>query len=158
MVRLLVSQRKVGQEDTIAIYYRDAAFLKFAQASLQLLRELDYFDYISVRKRIRAIVQFGRGSSFAGLVTGVYIDDHTTEELMDAGAKRYAAQLVRFATELRLLDEWGIKDVIRFRGKRYERVIRISINRELACCNALGCEMRHIYDIRRWLRNHGNSH
>lgn len=156
-MRLIVSQMKAVQEDTIDIYYRDAAFLKFVQESLQVLRELDYFDYLSVRKRIRAIVQFDRKSSFFGYVTGVYLGHNTTEELLYAGAKRYAAHLVRFATELRLLNEWGIQDVIRFRAKRNERVIRISINRELGCCNALECEMRHIHDIRNWLINHGNN-
>lgn len=147
----------MSQQDGIKIYYRDVAYLEFVRESLSLLGDLDPFHYLSVKKRISAIIQLGMGSSWVGHVTGVYFDEYTDQERANAGPKRFAAHLVRFATDLRLLNEWGIRSVIQFRNRNHCRVIRISVSRELACCEALGCELREIYHIKRWLRDCGNG-
>ena len=86
-------------------------------------------------------------------MVGVYFDKMTNEARERSGHKRYAAHLVRFATEVRMLQDFGLDEVVRFKSKRYVSVIKIAIRRELKCCENIDCEMKHIYQIQRWLRN-----
>ena len=133
------------------IYYGTDDFLRSVQDSLRLLRAQDGFDYGSVKKRVRAITECEENARFVGFVIGVFFDDYTPAQRADIGSKGYAALLVRFALYLRFLDEWGEKQTIKFKGQRYKRLARIATKREIACCETLSCEMKHVFRLKRAL-------
>ena len=151
LVNICQAELKCASECDIIIHYRDIEFLLFVQRSLRILRDLDQANFSSVKKRIRGITEYKEDVSFIAYVTGVFFDHYSNSERLDIGPKWYAAILVRFAMYLRLLDEWGFKDVIKFSGKRYMRLARIATNREISCCENLGCEMKHVYRLKRAL-------
>jgi hypothetical protein len=150
-----MSKRSVSNVDGIEVYYKNDEFSDFCRNSLQLLRERDKLHYIWVKRHVRAIVEYGKESSFLGHVCGIYLDCRTASERKSVGPSRYAAYLVSFATHVRLLDEWGVEEAISFRSNAYRRIAEIAARRELRCCLEVGCKMESIYHIQRWLRNRG---
>lgn len=149
---MLESARITAKVDGIKILYKNIGFRDYCIESLKVLRENDPVRYATVCRHVRSIIELGQKSSFVGYPRGAYIDFHTSHELEMMGPRRYAGYLVRFATHVRLLNEWGIEDAINFGSRIYPRIAAIAVRRELRCCQELGCEMAEIYNIQRWLR------
>lgn len=146
--------------DNITIFYHDASEREFACNGLDHLRSADPLGYVSVNRHVNTIAILGarpnwnRGKSagLIGLTLGTYFDELTPTERSAIDAKRYGCILLRFAILARLLDEFDVR-VTRFGGRDLNRRIwRIVNNRDLKCCERLGCEQKHIYEIGRWMR------
>ena len=134
------------------MYYKEPEFASFVENSIQALKEFDSVSFARVKGRVKGVVELGQQDYWVGRVIGVYFDGFSKEERERAGHRRYAAHIVRFAIDVRLLQGFGILDTIRFKSRRHIRVAKISVRRELSCCEKIGCEMKHIYNIQRWLR------
>jgi hypothetical protein len=155
LFNLAVHNLERCESNGLAIYYHDAAFFEFYSRALDQLVALDWLSYLQVRRHVKAVVEFDRSTNWAGYIAGVYYDTAEKNIRAAAGPLRYAALLVRYAVELRLLHEFSEDDIVKFKGPRYSRLLRIAVNRELVCCRNIDCEARHVYEIQRWLRAAG---
>lgn len=137
----------------ILVHYKNEDFLQFVESSISELKNNDPLGFSRLRSNIRNIVQFERDDLWVGRSIAVYFDKYSDSQRLRMGHRRYAAHMVRVATEVRLLHQFKVKDILRFQSPRYNRALSIAVRRELFCCKKLGCEMREIYNIQRWLRN-----
>lgn len=141
----------VSTSGIIDIFYEDEQFLEFVREALLILKEQDALNYSRVQKHVRGIIQSPVNEYWAGRAIGVYFDSAAERARFTRQPARYAARLVRFATESRILSSYRIVDILRNRGVRYDRTIQISVSRELRCCERIGCPIRDIYELRRSL-------
>ena len=142
---------KVSSVGTVDIFYKDELFLMFVREALGVLRERDPLNYRRVQTSVRGIIESPVNEYWAGRAIGIYFDSAEERARFSREPGRYAARLVRFATETRILESHKIIDILRNGGKSYDRVVRISVTRELNCCEQVGCPMRDLFDLRRLL-------
>jgi hypothetical protein len=111
----LASKEKLKSSavDTIGVYYKDDLFLKFVAQALAVLRERDSLDFLRVQKSIRGIVESPVNEFWAGRAIGVYFDNEEERGRFSRTPERYAARLVRFATEARILASHKIIVILR---------------------------------------------
>jgi hypothetical protein len=135
----------------VNIYYKSDHFEAFVRASLDVLRAEDPLNFQRIQNNLVAIVESPMDEFWAGRAIGVYFDCVDYRDRFTREPGRYAALLVRFAIESKIVNAHKIIDVLRNRGVYYDRVVRISVKRELACCGRVGCPMRDVYDLKRLL-------
>jgi len=142
---------KTGSVGSLEVFYKDELFLMFVREALNVLMERDPLNYRRVQTSIRGIIESPVNEYWAGRAIGIYFDSVEERARFSREPGRYAARLVRFATEVRILKSHKIINILRNGGKNYDRVVRISTTRELICCENIGCPMRDLFDLRRLL-------
>jgi hypothetical protein len=149
----------------IEIVYQNPEFLTFVRQSLETLMHEDILGRAAVVGRLEKIVEMDKhlsrprdrykgGSLYAsGLHINTFYDELPAPDRYNLGSRRYSAILVRCATKIRIV-RWLLKgSAIRLSKEHDRRITIISFAAELRCCKRLGCEMKHIYNLQRWLRN-----
>lgn len=145
--------------DGVTIYYRDEAEAALAERSIGLLKECDYLAYQSVKKHVKTIVccggvpswNAGKSAGSIGIRLGVYFDELTPSKRTTIDERRYGCILLRCALLVRLLRQFQITTV-RFGGRRANKRIWDLVNRrDITCSERLGCEMKYIYELQRWM-------
>jgi len=145
--------------DGIVINYADSEWLLGIEEVLNILRIEDPWHYRVVMRRVRCITQLldsettGRPLKSQARWSGAYFDTYTSEERAYIGPRRYAADLVGFATSIEVIERFGLYAAWTSRWRHFNRIGRMVARAELSCCEKLHCEMKHIYNIQRWMRN-----
>jgi len=144
----------------VRIYYIEEADAAFAQRSLTVLRDHDSTAYRAVTEHIKAVVcsgglpswNDGKSAASMGIRLGVYFDELTPSKRSSIDERRYGCILLRCALLVRLLKQFHIT-TLRFGGNSVNKRISDLVNRrDVICCERLGCEMKYIYELQRWMR------
>lgn len=140
--------------ESIHVYHTNPEFPDFVRWSLNVLKSSDSVGFRRVQTWIRAIVEFGRNDYCAGRVLGMFFDSYSNEERMRIGTRRYATYMVRLSTEIRLLEQFGMKNILRPKRRNYDRILSIAVRRELRSCILIGGDDKHLLRVRQWLEDH----
>lgn len=140
--------------ESIHVYYSNPEFLDFVRWSLDVLKSSDIVGYRRVQAWITGIVEFGRKDYWVGRVLGMFFDGFSNEERLRIGTRRYATYMVRLSTEIRLLEQFGMKNIIRPKSRNYDRILSIAVRRELRSCIMIGVDDKHLLRVRQWLEDH----
>ncbi len=144
----------------VEIYYEEEADAAFAERSLTLLRDHDCTAYRAVTEHIKAVVicgglpswNAGKSAASMGIRLGIYFDELTPSKRSSVDERRYGCILLRCAVLVRLLKQFQIT-TLRFGGQIVNKRITDLVNRrDVICCERLGCEMKYVYELQRWMR------
>jgi hypothetical protein len=148
--------------DGINIYYVDVSWLEKVEEVLSILRDEDPWHYAVVKQRVGSLVQLGlphnwnkgRSINYWAAYCRTYFDEFTNAQRVELGPRRYAASIVGLATLIKIIERFKLYAAHKPRWRYYNRTRRITARSELYCCEKLNCEMKYIYNLRRWIRNH----
>jgi hypothetical protein len=144
----------------VKIYYNEEADAAVVERALVVLRDHDYIAYQYVKQHISAVVccgglpswNAGKSAASIGIRLGIYFDELTPLKRKSIDERRYGCILLRCALLVRLLKQFQIS-TSRFGGQTVNKRIWDLVNRrDIACCEKLGCEMKYIYELQRWIR------
>jgi hypothetical protein len=157
----VTSKLSCASLDGIPIYHQHDSFRDFVATAFDALKHADCLGYQRMKRGLAGVVELngtpGREKYKApytvGFTIGVFFDEFTEAQRNSIGCQRYAATLAGFAFRRKTTSQMASQPGWAFNSLKTGRILKIARKRELRCCQLIGCEMKHVYNMERLIRN-----